>query len=133
MSFLFTGFILTGTSMASNRQKINRLANCAPWRPAMRRFSDRPCTRAGLRLSYPRCEIAGALAVGLLDELEQEAQRRLATAGDAQKRKAEREETFRTQIEPGMTALYEYLQKLTASLKVLKPKKQQRYALTGYG
>jgi hypothetical protein len=54
--------------------------------------------------------------VGLLDELEQEAQRRKASAGDAEKRKAEREETFRTQIEPGMTALYEYLQKLTASL-----------------
>lgn len=71
--------------------------------------------------------------VGLLDELEQEAQRRLATAGDAEKRKAEREEIFRTQIEPGLSALYEYLQKLTASLKVLKPKKQQRYALAGYG
>jgi hypothetical protein len=71
--------------------------------------------------------------VGLLDELEQEAQRRLATAGDADKRKAEREEIFRTQIEPGLSALYEYLQKLTASLKVLKPKKQQRYALAGYG
>ena len=71
--------------------------------------------------------------MGLLDELEQEAQRRLATAGDADKRKAEREEIFRTQIEPGLSALYEYLQKLTASLKVLKPKKQQRYALAGYG
>lgn len=71
--------------------------------------------------------------MGLLDELEQEAQRRLATAGDAEKRKAEREEIFRTQIEPGLSALYEYLQKLTASLKVLKPKKQQRYALAGYG
>jgi hypothetical protein len=74
-----------------------------------------------------------AVAVGLLDELEQEAQRRKASAGDAEKRKAEREEIFRTQIEPGMTALYEYLQKLTASLKVLKPKKQQRYQLAGYG
>ena len=71
--------------------------------------------------------------MGLLDELEQEAQRRKATAGDAEKRKAEREEIFRTQIEPGMTALYEYLQKLTASLKVLTPRKQQRYALAGYG
>lgn len=71
--------------------------------------------------------------MGLLDELEQEAQRRKASAGDAEKRKAEREETFRTQIEPGMTALYEYLQKLTASLKILTPRKQQRYALAGYG
>jgi hypothetical protein len=71
--------------------------------------------------------------VGLLDELEQEAQRRKASAGDAEKRKIEREEVFRTQIEPGMSALYEYLQKLTASLKILKPRKQQRYALAGYG
>ena len=71
--------------------------------------------------------------MGLLDELEQEAQRRKASAGDAEKRKMEREEIFRTQIEPGMSALYEYLQKLTASLKVLKPRKQQRYALAGYG
>lgn len=75
----------------------------------------------------------GFKTVGLLDELEQEAQRRKASAGDVEKRKAEREEVFRTQIEPGMTALYEYLQKLTASLKVLTPKKQQRYALAGYG
>jgi hypothetical protein len=71
--------------------------------------------------------------VGLLDELEQEAQQRKASAGDAEKRKVEREEIFRTQIEPGMTALYEYLQKLTANLKILTPRKQQRYALAGYG
>ena len=71
--------------------------------------------------------------MGLLDELEQEAQRRKATQDDAGKRKAEREEIFRTQIEPGMSALYEYLQKLTASLKILKPKKPQRYSLPGYG
>ncbi len=71
--------------------------------------------------------------MGLLDELEQEAQRRKASAGDAEKRKAEREEIFRTQIEPGMTALYEYLQKLVASLKVLTPRKQQHYTLAGYG
>ncbi len=71
--------------------------------------------------------------MGLLDELEQEAQRRKASAGDAEKRKAEREEIFRTQIEPGMTALYEYLQKLIASLKILTPRKQQRYALASYG
>ena len=72
-------------------------------------------------------------AVGLLDELEQEAQRRKASSGDAEKRKADRDEIFRTQIEPGLSALYEYLQKLTANLKILKPKKQMRYALAGYG
>jgi hypothetical protein len=71
--------------------------------------------------------------VGLLDELEQEAQRRKASGDDAQKRKADREESYRTQIEPGMTALYEYLQKLVANLKILKPRKPQRYQLGGYG
>jgi len=71
--------------------------------------------------------------VGLLDELEQEAQRHKASASDAEKRRAEREEIFRTRIEPGLTALYEYLKKLTASLTILKPKKPQRFALAGYG
>ncbi len=71
--------------------------------------------------------------MGLLDELEQEAEKRKASADDAGKRKAEREEVFRTQLDPGMTALYEYLTKLVASLKVLQPKKQLRYSLNGYG
>ena len=71
--------------------------------------------------------------MGLLDELEQEAQRRKATSGDAAARKAEREEIYRTRIEPGMAALYEYLQKLAANLKILTPKKQQQYQLNGYG
>jgi hypothetical protein len=71
--------------------------------------------------------------VGLLDELEQEAQKRKASAEEAEKRKAEREEIFRTQLEPGMNALFEYLNKLVASLKVLQPKKQIRYNLVGYG
>ena len=73
------------------------------------------------------------MLVGLLDELEQEAQKRKANADDAEKRKAEREEVFRTTLDPVMTALYEYLTKLVTSLKVLKPKKQLHYALNGYG
>jgi hypothetical protein len=71
--------------------------------------------------------------VGLLDELEQEAQKRRASADEAEKHKAEREEIFRTQLEPGMTALFAYLTKLVASLKILQPKKQISYALNGYG
>jgi hypothetical protein len=71
--------------------------------------------------------------VGLLDELEQEAQKLKATSDDAAKRKAEREEIFRTKLDPSMVALYEYLTKLVSSLKVLQPKKQLRYTLTGYG
>lgn len=71
--------------------------------------------------------------MGLLDELEQEAQWRKASGGDAARLKAEREQVYRTQIEPGMAALYEYLQKLTANLKILQPRKQLRYQLAGYG
>jgi hypothetical protein len=88
---------------------------------------------AAHRLHDSKRLVQGLSTVGLLDELEQEAQRRKATADDAGKRKAEREQIFHTQIEPGLGALYEYLQKLTASLKILTPRKQQRYALNGYG
>jgi len=71
--------------------------------------------------------------VGLLDELEQEALKRKANADDAAKLKAEREEIFRTKLDPSMVALFEYLTKLITSLKVLQPKKQLRYNLIGYG
>jgi len=71
--------------------------------------------------------------VGLLDELEQQAQQRKASADDEQKRKSQREEVFRTQLEPGMNALHEFLGKLVANLKLLQPKKQLRFALVGYG
>src|SRR5258707_7109420 len=50
----------------------------------------------------------GARRVGLLDELEQEAQKRKANADNAEKRKVDRDEVFRTQLDPAMTALYEY-------------------------
>lgn len=71
--------------------------------------------------------------MGLLDELEQEAQKLKASSDEAAKRKAEREAIFRTKLDPGMVALFEYLTKLVASLKVLQPKKQLRFDLTGYG
>jgi hypothetical protein len=71
--------------------------------------------------------------VGLLDELEQEAQKLRANADDAAKLKGEREEIFRTKLDPSMVALFEYLTKLVASLKILQPKKQLRYNLIGYG
>ena len=42
--------------------------------------------------------------MGLLDELEQQAQQRKANADDAGKRKSEREEIFRTQLDHCMDA-----------------------------
>jgi len=71
--------------------------------------------------------------VGLLDDLEQEAQRRKAGVDDQDRAKQEREAAYRTQLEPGMAALHEYLSKLTQNLAFIKPKKPFRYALPGYG
>lgn len=71
--------------------------------------------------------------MGLLDELEQQAQQRRATSDDAAKLKAEREQIFRTKLDPSMVALFEYLTKLVSSLKVLQPKKQLKFDLIGYG
>ncbi len=71
--------------------------------------------------------------MGLLDELEQEARRRKASLGDAEKLKSERDAAFKTLLEPGMMAFHDYLVKLVANLVFLKPKTQQRYEIPGYG
>jgi len=73
------------------------------------------------------------VTLGLLDDLEQEAKRVRAGADDAERAKQVREETFRTRLDPGMTALYEYLHKLTKNLALLKPKKSFAFKLGGYG
>lgn len=71
--------------------------------------------------------------MGLLDDLEQEAQRRKAGVDDEGRAKAEREAAYRTHLEPGMSALHDYLSKLTQNLSFIKPKKTFRYTLAGYG
>lgn len=71
--------------------------------------------------------------MGLLDELEQEAQRRKAGLDEATRLKEEREAAYRTQIEPGLAALRDYLAKLVASLSFLKPKRAKQYEIPGYG
>jgi hypothetical protein len=71
--------------------------------------------------------------VGLLDELEQEAQRRKAGADDVERLKQEREAAYRTQLEPGMVALHEYLLKLTQNLAFIKPRKTFAHTVAGYG
>lgn len=71
--------------------------------------------------------------MGLLDELEEEIRKRQLDSDDVERRKADREELFRTQIAPRMDALYEYLKKLVSSLKVLKPQKVAYFTLNGYG
>jgi hypothetical protein len=71
--------------------------------------------------------------MGLLDDLEQESQRRKASLGGAEQLKLEREQAFKTRLEPGLQAFHEYLAKLTANLSFLKPKTQLRYDIPGYG
>jgi hypothetical protein len=71
--------------------------------------------------------------MGLLDDLEQEAQRRKASLGDAEQVKLEREQAFKTRLEPGLQAFHEYLAKLTANLAFLKPKTQLQFDIPGYG
>lgn len=71
--------------------------------------------------------------MGLLDELEQEAQRRKESMGDADRAKEERVAAYKTLLEPGMQALHEYLSKLIANLSFLKPKTQVRHDIPSYG
>lgn len=71
--------------------------------------------------------------MGLLDELEQEAQRRKAGADDVERLKQERDAAYRTQLEPGMVALYDYLSKLTQNLAFIKPRKTFSHTVAGYG
>lgn len=71
--------------------------------------------------------------MGLLDDLEQEAQRLRDGVGDAERLKQQREEAFRTRLDPGMNALHDYLGKLTKNLALLKPRKTFALPVFGYG
>lgn len=55
--------------------------------------------------------------VGLLDELEDEAQRRKSGDEDAAALKLARESAYRTVLEPAMASLFAYLSELIAKLK----------------
>src|SRR5258708_21481613 len=76
---------------------------------------------------------SGSKSVSLLDDLEQEARKLKLTAGDAQQRKLAREEFFKNQMAPRVNALSEYLVRLVANLKALKPAMPWRYTMPGYG
>lgn len=71
--------------------------------------------------------------VGLLDELEDEAQRRKSGDEDAAALKLARESAYRTVLEPAMASLFAYLSELIAKLKTLQPKIAIKHALAGYG
>lgn len=77
--------------------------------------------------------IGGGWIVGLLDDLESEAQRRKSTEDDAVALKAARDVAYRTVLEPAMGALFAYLTELTSKLKQLQPKIAITHAMAGYG
>lgn len=71
--------------------------------------------------------------MGLLDDLEQESERRKAGLDDVGRQKQERETLYKTQLDPAMQALYEFLARLVNNLKFLKPRTASRYEIPGYG
>src|SRR5690606_35711073 len=72
-------------------------------------------------------------AVGLLDELEQEAQRRRAEAAAGAAVREDRDRTWAEQLAPAMRELAAYLEKLTAQLGFVKRRMRFDYELPGYG
>lgn len=71
--------------------------------------------------------------MSLLDDLEQEAQRRKASVDDAERARQQREEVYRTRLEPGMVALHDYLSKLTGNLAIIRSSKIFTLPIPGYG
>jgi hypothetical protein len=71
--------------------------------------------------------------VGLLDELEQEAQKRGIAGEESTRRKIEREAAYRERLEPALDALHAFLSELILRLKALQPRNALRYHVPGYG
>jgi hypothetical protein len=76
---------------------------------------------------------AGSLPVGLLEELEQQAQQRDVAGHDAVRRKTERDGAYRTRVEPALDQLHAYLGELIEKVRALKPRAALRYHVPGYG
>jgi hypothetical protein len=71
--------------------------------------------------------------VGLLDELEQEAQKRGIADDESLRRKAERDKAYRAHLEPALDSLHAFLSELILKLKTLRPRTALRYHVPGYG
>lgn len=71
--------------------------------------------------------------MGLLDELEQAANRRKQEQDEQARQKDERDRVFKTELEPAMQSLQDFLGRLIKSLTDLKPERSQTYELAGYG
>jgi hypothetical protein len=71
--------------------------------------------------------------MGLLDELEKEAERRRAGDDEQEKAREERERIYREACEPAMQALAEYLGELFKKVQTLKTRTRLSFDLPGYG
>lgn len=71
--------------------------------------------------------------MGLLDELEQEAQKRGITGDESLRRKAARDAAYRARLEPAFDTLHAFLSELIHRLKALQPRAALRYHVPGYG
>jgi hypothetical protein len=73
------------------------------------------------------------MRVGLLEELEQEAQKQRDAGEDPARRKSEREAVYRERLEPALDALHAFLSELIAKVGALRPRIPLRYQVPGYG
>lgn len=71
--------------------------------------------------------------MGLLDDLEQAANRRKQEQDEQSRLKEQRELLFRTELDPAMQALQDFLGRLIEPLTALKPERIVQYELPGYG
>src|SRR5690348_13938 len=71
--------------------------------------------------------------VGLLEELEREAQERGVARDEGARRKSAHDEAFRSQLEPALDRLHAFLGELIEKVRSLKPRAALRYHVPGYG
>lgn len=71
--------------------------------------------------------------MGLLEELEREAQERGIASDDVARRKSARNDAWRAELEPALDQLHAYLSELIVKVRHLKPRAPLRYHVPGYG
>ncbi|HVT31779.1 MAG TPA: hypothetical protein VHE32_03995 [Rhodanobacteraceae bacterium] len=71
--------------------------------------------------------------MGLLEELEEEAQKRRDSGDASSLRKTEYEALYRTRLEPALDALHGFLCELIAKVRAVRPRNALRYQVQGYG
>jgi hypothetical protein len=75
----------------------------------------------------------GESQVGLLEELEREAQERGIERDGGARRKSAHDATYRSQLEPALDQLHAFLGELIEKVRSLKPRAALRYHVPGYG